>query len=342
MTDTRRILSGIQPSGLIHMGNYFGAIRNWVDLIEDYECFFTIVDLHAITVPYDPDQMQDRILEAAIANIACGLDPEKCTLFVQSHVPEHVYLQWLINSVTPVGRLQRQHQYKQKSAQQEEMIPAGILNYPILQAADILLYKAHGVPVGEDQKQHIELTRDIVRRFNNRFGETFPEPDALINEEGARVMGLDAENKMSKSMDNYIGVLEEPEVIRKRIQEEAVTDPNRRRLDDPGNPFICNIYAWHKLVSDSDTVDRVFEECRAAEIGCVDDKNLVADNIIEFFAPMRERAQKLRSNPDRVRDILREGARQARSVARETLEEVLQKMGLRREDVPLPDPPDSI
>jgi len=335
--DQKRVLSGIQPSGLIHIGNYFGAIKNWVELLDDYECFFLIVDLHAITVPYDPDEMQERILDAAIANMACGLDPEKCTLFVQSHVPEHAVLQWLLNAVTPFGELQRQHQFKQKKSQQEHRdVTAGLLNYPILQAADIMMYHGDLVPVGEDQQQHIEFTRELVRKFNNRFGDYFEEPEAYINESGARIMGLDAENKMSKSLDNYVGVLEDPETIRDRIVSEGVTDPNRKRLDDPGNPEICNIFSWHQLFSEQETIDRVERECRAAEIGCVDDKNLIADNIIDYFEPMRERARELRQDEDRVRNILYEGARRARKIARETIKNVMDLMGLRPADVPHP------
>ncbi len=333
----KRVLSGIQPSGLIHIGNYFGAIKNWVELLDDYECFFLIVDLHAITVPYDQDEMQQRILDAAIANMACGLDPEKCTLFVQSHVPEHAVLQWLLNAVTPFGELQRQVQFKEKKEQQQHQdVSAGLLNYPILQAADILMYHGELVPVGEDQQQHIEFTRDLVRKFNNRFGEYFQEPEALINESGARIMGLDGENKMSKSLDNYVGVLEDPETIRERIVSEGVTDPNRKRLDDPGNPDICNIFSWHKLFSDDETIKRVERECRAAEIGCVDDKNLIADNIIDYFEPMRERAQKLRQDEDRVWEILHEGAKRARKIARNTIEEVMDRMGLKPDDLPHP------
>jgi tryptophanyl-tRNA synthetase len=334
-SDQKRVLSGIQPSGLIHIGNYFGAIKNWIELLDDYECFFAIVDLHVITADYDPDELQQRIMDAAIANIACGLDPEKCTLFVQSHVPEHALLQWLLNSVASVGELQRQHQYKQKKEQQSHTeVSAGLMNYPILQAADIALYHADLVPVGEDQRQHIEFTRDVLRRFNNRFGDYFTEPEELINETGARIMGLDAENKMSKSLDNYIGVLEDPDTIRERIVSEGVTDPNRKRLDDPGNPEICNIYSWHKLFSDEETIERVGKECRAAEIGCVDDKKLIADNIIDYFEPMRERARELREDTDQVRDILHEGAKKARTIAQDTLDHVMDLMGLKPDDLP--------
>ncbi|MFO7732162.1 MAG: tryptophan--tRNA ligase, partial [Candidatus Aminicenantes bacterium] len=245
MTKRKRILSGIQPSGTIHIGNYFGAIENWVRLTKDYDCFFTIVDYHAITVQYDPALMQKRIREAALDNIAAGLDPSRCTIFVQSHVPEHTELCWLLNCVTPMGELSRMTQFKEKSERERENVTAGLLNYPILQAADILIYKADAVPVGDDQAQHLEFTREVARRFNGRFGEFFPEPATLIGR-GARVMGIDGGSKMSKSLDNHIGVVEDPEAIWEKLRP-AKTDEARKRRSDPGSPDRCNIFSYHKL-----------------------------------------------------------------------------------------------
>jgi len=210
MNTRKRILSGIQPSGTIHIGNYFGAVENWVRLTDDYDCFFAIVDLHAITVDYEAARLPQRIWDAALDNMAAGLDPAKCTIFVQSHVPEHTELCWLLTCVTPLGELSRMTQFKEKSERERENVTAGLLNYPILMAADILLYKADAVPVGEDQIQHLEFTREVARRFNGRFGAYFPEPGVLIGR-GARVMGLDGASKMSKSLDNFIGIGEEPD-----------------------------------------------------------------------------------------------------------------------------------
>src|SRR5512136_3033994 len=246
MTKRKRILSGIQPSGTIHIGNYFGAIENWVRLMDDYDCFFTIVDLHAVTVSYDPKVLQERIWDAALDNMAAGLDPEKCTIFIQSHVPEHTELCWLLNCVTPLGELYRMTQFKEKSEQERENVTAGLLNYPILQAADILIYKADAVPVGDDQAQHLEFSREVARRFNSRFGEFFPEPQTLIGR-GARVMGLDGQAKMSKSLDNCIGVTEEPDVIWEKLRP-AKTDEARKRRSDPGEPDRCTIFSYHQLV----------------------------------------------------------------------------------------------
>ncbi len=226
MSQRKRILSGIQPSGTIHIGNYFGAVENWVRLMDDYDCFFTIVDLHAITVTYDPALLQQRIWDAALDNMAAGLDPAKCTIFVQSHVPEHTELCWLLNCVTPLGELGRMTQFKEKSDRERENVTAGLLNYPILQAADILIYKADAVPVGEDQAQHLEFTREVARRFNGRFGDFFPEPATLIGR-GARVMGLDGASKISKSLDNIIGVGEEPDAIWEKLRP-AKTDEARK------------------------------------------------------------------------------------------------------------------
>jgi len=323
----RRLFSGIQPSGGIHIGNYLGAIRNWVALIPEFECIYCVVDYHAITVPYEPSEMQGRILEAAAVNIACGIDPERCTLFVQSHVPEHTELAWILNTVTPIGELFRMTQFKDKSAQFEGSVNAGLLNYPVLMAADILLYKGEVVPVGEDQVQHLELSREITRRFNARFGEIFPEPQPRLTA-AARVMGLDdPTKKMSKSVGNTIGLLEDPQSIWEKVRT-AVTDPARVRRTDPGEPTKCNIFALHGYFSPPEDIERVAAGCRGATIGCIECKKLMYGHMMAVLNPIRERAQALLAQPERVWDALRRGAEHCRAIARGTMAEVRRAMGL--------------
>ncbi len=316
----------MQPSGEAHLGNYLGALRRWVDMQDDYDCIWCIVDNHAITAGGDPASMPANVLDLAISFLAVGLDPERSIIFVQSDVHEHTELAWLFNAVTPVGELERMTQYKDKSRHLES-IPAGILNYPVLQAADVLLYKADAVPVGEDQRQHLELTRDIARKFNAAYGETFPETEALIDEDVGRIMGLDGEAKMSKSLGNTVGVLAEPDAVWDRIRT-AVTDPQRVRRTDPGRPEICNVFTLHGFFTDEATRRDIDAKCRAAEIGCVDCKRILSDNIASAFEPFRERAAHYRENPDEVRRVLSEGADRARVIACETMAEVRRKMGL--------------
>jgi len=323
----KRLFSGIQPSGEIHIGNYLGAIRKWVELLDDHDCIFSIVDYHAYTVPQDPGTMQQRIFDAALVNIACGLEPGRCTLFVQSQVPEHTELAWILNTLAPLGVLERMTQFKEKSQRNVKDVNAGLFTYPVLQAADILLYKAVGVPVGEDQSQHLEFSRELVRKFNRIYGKTFPEPTTILGA-GARIMGLDGKSKMSKSLDNYIGMLDTPEVVKKKLGP-AYTDPARKRRDDPGTPDICNIFTLHKLFSPPDTISLVDTECRRAGIGCFDCKMKLHEQMIEAMAPIQERARQLRDDPDIVHRMLAEGAERARSIARDTMDEVRQKMGLR-------------
>lgn len=321
-----RIFSGIQPSGEMHIGNYLGAVRNWVGLLDEFDGFYCIVDLHAITVPYAPGGLEQRVLDLAVGLMASGLDPERCTLFVQSAVPEHAELQWLLGTVTPLGELQRMTQFKDKS-QHLDSVNAGLLTYPVLQAADILLYLGERVPVGEDQRQHLELTREIARRWNARFGDFFPEPQPLILPQGRRVLGLDGASKMSKSQDNTIPLLAEPEDLRALVRT-AVTDPARVRKDDPGNPHVCNVFALHGHFSPSAERDDIEILCQTAGIGCVDCKNRLSDNMAEALAPVRERARELAEQPGRVQEILAAGAARARGVARDTIAEVRERMGL--------------
>jgi len=322
-----RIFSGIQPSGELHIGNWLGAVQNWVNLQRSYESLICIVDLHAITGKYDKDTLAQRTRDMAIGLLAAGIDPEQATLFVQSHVSQHSELQWLLNSVTPLGELERMTQFKDKS-QRFESVPAGLLNYPVLMAADILLYRADLVPVGEDQVQHLELTREIARKWNAEFGrgeEFFPEPQPILTE-AKRITGLDGQAKMSKSLGNTIGLLDTADEIWRKLRP-AKTDPARVTLKDPGNPEICNIYHLHKYFSPPETVALVAENCRGAKWGCLDCKRVLADNMIVTLAPIRERALQLQESPRRVDEILAEGAAVARRRASETMGEVRDRMG---------------
>jgi tryptophanyl-tRNA synthetase len=324
-----RVFSGVQPSGDLHLGNYLGAIQNWVALTETYDCIYCIVDLHAVTIPYQPEQLPDRIFEVAVGLLASGLEPNRCTLFVQSAVPEHAELAWLLNTVTPLGELSRMTQFKDKS-DRVDTVNAGLLNYPILQAADILLYHADAVPVGEDQRQHLELTREIARRWNARFGEYFPEPQPLIGE-GKRIVGLDGASKMSKSQDNVIPLLADEEELWATIRT-AVTDPARVRRNDPGDPDVCNVFSLHGFFSPKEERAEIDSLCRTAGIGCVDCKRRLTANVAAELAPIQERALELRASPDQVWEILAAGAERARSIASVTLSEAYERMGLGRRD----------
>jgi len=322
----KRVFSGMQPSGEAHLGNYLGALQPWVELQSKYDCLFCIVDDHAITAGGDPAEMPANVMDLAVSFLAVGLDPEQAIIFVQSDVQEHTELAWLFNAVTPVGDLERMTQYKDKS-QHFESIPAGILNYPILQAADILLYKGDAVPVGEDQRQHLELTRDIARKFNANYGDTFPETEALIDKGVGRIIGLDGDAKMSKSLGNTVGILAEPDAVWDSVRK-AVTDPQRVRRDDPGRPEVCNVFTLHGHFTDEAARADIATKCRAGDIGCVDCKRILSDNIAAAFEPFRERAAHFRQHPEEVRRVLDEGAERARDIARETMTEVRQKMGL--------------
>ena len=322
-----RIFSGIQPSGELHIGNWLGAVQNWVNLQRSYDCFYCIVDLHAITAKYEASTLAERTREMAVGLLAAGIDPDRVTLFVQSHVAEHSELQWLLNTVTPIGELERMTQFKDK-AQRFESVPAGLLNYPVLMAADILLYRADLVPVGEDQVQHLELTREICRKWNAEFGggrDYFPEPQPLLTV-AKRIMGLDGQAKMPKSLGNTIGILDTPEEIWQKLRP-AKTDPARVTKKDPGTPEICNIYSLHQYFSPPETVALVAENCRGAKWGCLDCKRVLADRVILALAPIREKALELRAKPDTVGALLADGAAKARRVAGETLREVRDRMG---------------
>lgn len=322
-----RIFSGIQPSGELHVGNYLGAVKNWVALQDTAEAIYCIVDYHAIIASYEPAQLRVRRREMAVGLLAAGIDPERASLFVQSDVPEHTELQWILNTVTPVGELERQTQFKEKSARAESVM-AGLLNYPILQAADILLYRADRVPVGEDQLQHLELSRVIVRRWNALFSpdeDFFSEPQPLLTPT-RRILGLDGQAKMSKSMGNTIGLLESPEEIWAKLRP-AMTDPKRARRTDPGTPEVCNIYHLHQAFSPPETVEHVAVQCRTAGWGCIECKKVLADSMETELVPIRRRAEQLRQEPERVDDALAQGAAKCRVLARETMGTVRERMG---------------
>jgi tryptophanyl-tRNA synthetase len=320
------VFSGIQPSGELHFGNYLGAVHNWVRLQEQYRCTICVVDYHAITQSYEASLLARRTIEMATDILACGIDPERTTLFVQSSVPEHTELAWILSTVSPFGELSRMTQFKDKAQRQEDNINVGLFTYPVLQTADILLYKASMVPVGADQVQHLELAREVARRFNARWGETFPEPRPLLTPT-PKILGLDGKAKMSKSLGNTLQLGEPEEELRAKLAT-AATDPRRVRRKDPGNPDDCNIGTMHKFFSDEARLRWVYEGCTTAGIGCLECKRALADNAIAHLAPIRARKAELTAHPGRVEEILAEGARRAREVARATLAEVRERMGV--------------
>ncbi|MFQ6027448.1 MAG: tryptophan--tRNA ligase [Dehalococcoidia bacterium] len=326
------ILSGMRPTGRLHLGNYMGALENWVALQQDYRCIYSVVDIHALTTIENPREVEDiqpNIHEMVLDWLAAGIDPEQCIVFVQSQVPEVMSLHTLLSMVTPLGWLMRVPTFKEKVRQMdetEESVNYGLVGYPVLQTADIILYKADTVPVGQDQLPHLELAREIVRRFNHRFGETFPEPQAKLTE-APLILGLEGHQKMSKSLDNHIELAASAEETTKRVLT-AFTDPQRLRRNDPGRPEVCNVYSLHKLFSTPEEVTTVYNECTTAQRGCVDCKRHLAANINSFLEPLRERRREFEDRPDYVKDVLQEGGKKAREIAQRTIEEVYQRMGL--------------
>lgn len=322
----KRLFSGIQPSGELHIGNYLGAIKNWLEYLDTYECLFSLVDCHALTIPYDPAEMPERLRHLATMFLACGLTPDRCVIFRQSDVQEHTQLAWFLNCITPMNLLERMIQFKEKS-EQHSAINNGLFSYPVLQAADILLYKADLVPVGEDQLQHLELSRDIARKFNLQFGEFFPEPKPLLGP-ARRIMGLDGKNKMSKSLGNHLALSDSAETLRNKLKR-AVTDERRKRLSDPGEPNDCNIFAYHQFFSSEEQRNDIAPRCRTATISCLECKNTLADNLVTELAPIRENYERWQEKPQEVNDILADGADKARAIAQETMKEVKERMGLK-------------
>ena len=323
-----RVLSGIQPSGTSHLGNYFGAFLNWRKLQDDgNECFFFIANQHAITVPQDGAILKKRTIEMAATMFSVGIDPNKSTIFVQSDIPEHMELTWILSTLAPLGLMERMIQFKEKSERHPESVNLGLLSYPVLQAADVMLYKAELVPVGVDQAQHLELTRELVKKFNNRYKEIFPEPKTL-HTKITKVVGLDGKSKMSKGYNNYIGITESPKIIWEKILS-AVTDPARIKKSDPGNPEICNIYSLHKLLSPKKDIEWAYDGCRNATIGCIECKKKLFQNLEKTFAPIREKYEEWISKPDEIRSVLADGAKKARAIAKQTLDEVYDLVGFK-------------
>jgi tryptophanyl-tRNA synthetase len=325
----KRVFSGIQPSGNLHIGNYLGSIRNWVEDQDKYDSIFCVVDQHAITVDYDPEALRQNTRQLVGIYLAAGLDPERCVLFVQSHVPEHTELTWLFNCITPMGWLQRMTQFKEKSEGKREQVSAGLFTYPLLMAADILLYQTDGVPVGEDQKQHVELARDIAQRFNHLFGETFKMPEPLIRKVGARVMGLDdPTRKMSKSAEGQnhgIGLLDEPNRIRKKLGQ-AVTDSHKEIEFDPERPGVFNLLNVYQAFSRGSPAEI---EAHFAGKGYGDLKRELADVVIAALEPIQARYREVTADPRYIDGVLREGVENLRPIVDQTMGRVHRNMGLK-------------
>ena len=320
-----RVFSGARPTGRQHLGNYLGAIQNYVNLQEEFKCIYCIVDIHALTTLEDTSSLQKNIYEMILDWLAAGLDPKKSILFVQSHVPEVMELHTLLSMVTPLSWLLRVPTFKEKAKLQPQNVNYGLVGYPVLMTADIVLYKAEIVPVGEDQLPHLELAREIARRFNNLFGNTFPEPEAKLTS-FPMILGLDGKDKMSKQLSNDIELALSDEETVERIMT-AVTDPARRYRNDPGHPEICNIYRLHGYFTPF-RLEEIAGQCRSAKIGCVECKELLAQEINTTLKPFRERRATLANKPKYIAEVLAGGAERARVIARETLREVKQKMGL--------------
>jgi len=321
----KRIFSGARPTGRLHLGNYLGALQNWVRLQDEYDCVYCVVDIHALTTLTDTGAIQQNIQDMVLDWLAAGLDPKKSILFVQSHVPEVTELSTLLGMITPLGWLLRVPTFKEKARLQSQNVNYGLVGYPVLMTADIVLYKAEAVPVGEDQVPHLELAREIVRRFNGLFGDTFPEPQAKLTN-FPLVVGLDGKEKMSKQLGNHIELALTAEETPAKIMT-AVTDPARRYRNDPGHPEVCNIFRLHRYFS-ARPEDELSQKCRTAQIGCVECKRVLAEEINAALRPFRERRAQLAEHPQEIRDLLVDGADRARVIARETIKEVKQKMGL--------------
>ena len=320
-----RVFSGARPTGRQHLGNYLGAIRNYVALQDDYDCVYCVVDLHALTSLQETKDLKVNTREMVLDWLAAGMDPEKSIIFVQSHVPQVTELHLILSMVTPMGWLTRLPTFKEKVRQQPDNVNYGLLGYAVLMAADIALYKADTVPVGEDQAPHLEFTREIVRRFNHHFGRVLVEPQIKLTE-FPRVLGIDGVNKMSKSLNNHIEIASSPEEIRARVMM-MVTDPQRRYRTDPGRPEVCNVFTLHGFFS-LEQEKEIEVACRKAQIGCVECKEMLAKNIAQNLAPFRERRETLAANPETVWEILADGAARARVIAEATLAEVKEAMAL--------------
>jgi tryptophanyl-tRNA synthetase len=320
----------MRSTGKLHLGNYVGALQNWVRMQDEYECFFCVADWHALTTDYaDTSRVKENSLEVTLDWLAAGLDPEKSVIFIQSHVPAHAELHLLFSMITPLGWLERVPTYKEQreNIKDKDLGTYGFLGYPVLQSADILIYKADCVPVGEDQVAHVELTREIARRFNGFYGamKVFPEPQALLTP-AAKLPGTDG-RKMSKSYGNTV-MLTDPEPVVRQKLKTMVTDPARVRRSDPGNPDVCPVGDLHKIFSDKETMAKVNEGCRSAGIGCIECKSWAADALVKLLNPMQERRKKFEENPRLAWDILEAGTERARKAAGETMGDVRAAMGM--------------
>lgn len=321
----KRVFSGARPTGKLHLGNYLGAIQNYVKLQDEFQCVYCIVDWHALTTMTDTSELQNNIHEMALDWLAAGIDPQRTIMFVQSQVPEVTELHLALSMITPLSWLLRVPTFKDKAKQQPENVNYGLVGYPVLMTADIVLYKAEVVPVGEDQMPHLELAREIVRRFNSLMGPTFPEPVGKLTA-FPTVIGLDGKDKMSKSLNNYLEISASPEEITAKIKT-AVTDPARVYRKDIGHPNVCNIYRFQEYFNPSQIAE-IAQKCTTAEIGCVECKTIVSREIIRVLEPFRQKRAELAAKPEYVREMLTEGAKRARVIARETLSEVKQRIGL--------------
>jgi len=334
-SNSKIVLSGMRSTGRIHLGNYFGAIKNWVELQDRYDCLYFAADWHALTTDYaDPSAVAANTLDAVADWIAAGLDPERSVIFVQSMVPEHAELHLLLSMLTPLGWLERVPTYKDqiREIENKDLATYGFLGYPVLQTSDIIMYRAHYVPVGEDQVAHLEITREIARRFNSFYGDVFPEPQPLLTPT-PKVPGIDG-RKMSKSYGNAIGLTEDPDTIRRKCME-MFTDPQRVRRSDPGRPEVCNLFRFHELLTPEAEREDIAIRCRAAEIGCVDDKKILAETMIEYLAPFRRRREELLADRDTLLDVLRAGSEKARERAIATMERVRAVVGLDYDALPV-------
>jgi tryptophanyl-tRNA synthetase len=322
MSQKKRILSGMRPTGPLHLGNLLGALANWVNMQDDYDCYFFIADWHALTSDYDnTEPIEKNRKEIMMDWLSAGLTPEKSTLFVQSQVKEHAELFLLLTMITPVPWLERNPTYKEQIGEMtnKDLSTFGFLGYPVLQAADIIIYKPDGVPVGVDQAPHVEITREIARRFNHFYGDVFPEPATILTET-PKILGIDR-RKMSKSYNNAIFLSDSPKEISAKVSR-MITDPQRKRRSDPGDPDVCNVFDFHKLYTDPQIVEEIDEQCRTAGIGCVECKQKMAQGLIAAFEPIREKRTYYQSRPDLVDDIMTEGSNRARRTARSTMEDV--------------------
>ena len=322
MTEKKRILSGMRPTGPLHLGNLLGALDNWIRMQDEYDCFYFIADWHALTSDYeDTNLIEEYRKEIMIDWLSAGLTPEKSTLFVQSRVKEHSELFLILSMITPVPWLERNPTYKEQIGQlsNKDLSTFGFLGYPVLQAADIIMYKPYGVPVGVDQAPHVEITREIARRFNYFYGNVFPEPRVILTET-PKVLGADR-RKMSKSYDNAIFLSDSPQKIRKKIAG-FITDPQRARRSDPGNPDVCNVFSFHRLYTPPEKVKEIDQQCRSAAIGCVECKQTMAENLITALEPIRDKRAYYEDHPEQVEEIMVAGSEKASQTARQTMQEV--------------------